>query len=623
MGCTSSKLNLASEPDYSSFDLSKSAIVSAPKRADVVSTPISHHTDTTSTFNEKSVNQSPLLRTPGTPGTHKLSNAEKVRNNALDYLDKKIEKSMVKNNDERKLSAILLGIGECGKSTVFKQMRLTYGMGFTAFEREQYAKIIWADALRAMRMLLDICDHELRVIDNSQLREVLLDWRSGEDLGMTPLDIINGVENSAIEGWECASGPVRQSTLLKFATLFDCSDIDTHSDSLGYYQSVESLAILNAVRLLQSVDMSRDAFISAEQNKNKQAFLLSHSPSVNPMDQLERANPSEVLRQILEGKNPRLDGLTNRGGAGGAGGTGSGINSFQSRGRGPTTEDGMEVLKQAGVTHTNPAMTSLYQAGAEIANYSEDEFKPKQSLDKSVDTSRMLLATAVHFLWVSCPPIIKTMINLNMLGLETNARYFLDSVGRFVDPNFEATNDDILRGRIKSVGLTSFEFDLGGSQLVVTDAGGQKSERTQWLHNFDDMSCVIYVASAASYDQMTEEDPSMSKLEEALNVFQSLVRSHWFGSKTFQLILNKIDILEEKCSRSSFSAVYPEFKGNNKNPQEILDFIERLFRQRFHPRVEGLYVYRTCATDTKTMQFVVGAVSDMILQENLRWAGMI
>lgn len=615
MGCTSSKLTLTPEldstVDYNSFDLSKSAIVSAPRRTDVVSTPLSHRSDSTSVFNEKSGNHSPHPSTPGTPG---MTTAERLRNNTLDYLDRKIDKNMSKSGDERKLSAILLGIGECGKSTVFKQMRLTYGMGFTTFEREQYAKIIWADALRAMRMLLDICDYEVGAVSNngSQLGEVLLEWRSGEDLGSTPLDTLKGVDaNSSFEGWECASGPINRATLFKFATLLDYPDTsDTHLESLGYTSTVESRAVLNAIRILQSMDMSRGAFVNAEKNKNKQAFLMSHSLSVNPSEQLERANPTEILHRILEGNNPYLDALNSS-------------KRLEMDSTSKKEQNGVDVLKQAGVTYTNPAMTSLYQASAEIASYSEMEFKPKQSLDKSIDSSRMLLATAVHFLWSSCPAIIKTMVNLNMLGLETNARYFLDNVGRFVHPKFEASNDDILRGRIKSVGLTSFEFDLGGTQLVVTDAGGQKSERTQWLHNFDDMSCVIYVASAASYDQMMEEDPSVSKLDEALNVFQSLVKSHWFGNKTFQLILNKIDILEEKCTRSSFSNVYPDFTGDDRNPQEILDFIEKLFRQRFHPRVEGMYVYRTCATDTKTMQFVVGAVSDMILQDNLRWAGMI
>lgn len=36
-----------------------------------------------------------------------------------------------------------------------------------------------------------------------------------------------------------------------------------------------------------------------------------------------------------------------------------------------------------------------------------------------------------------------------------------------------------------------------------------------------------------------------------------------------------------------------------------------------------IYVHRTCATDSKSMKFVLSAVTDMIVQQNLKKSGII
>jgi len=53
--------------------------------------------------------------------------------------------------------------------------------------------------------------------------------------------------------------------------------------------------------------------------------------------------------------------------------------------------------------------------------------------------------------------------------------------------------------------------------------------------------------------------------------------------------------------------------------QYLLTFICRLNQ---HP-TKQIYTHFTCATDTMQIRFVMAAVNDIIIQENLRMCGLI
>lgn len=247
----------------------------------------------------------------------------------------------------------------------------------------------------------------------------------------------------------------------------------------------------------------------------------------------------------------------------------------------------------------------------------------KTDFTQQTQLTRMIINDAVVQLWRCCPETIKRMVSANQLGLETNASFFLNKAHDYRDPHYLATDEDILHARIKTTGITTSEFNVKSNKLVVMDVGGQRVERKKWIHSFDDVSCILFVASVSEYDQGLEEEGSVNRLDEALEVFSQTVNSQWFRAKSVQLFLNKVDVLQQKCHYSSFSAHFSSYEGSDSDPEEIIRYIESLFRSRFRPGSRNLYVHRTCATDTTTMKFVISAVSDMILFENLKWAGMV
>ena len=80
------------------------------------------------------------------------------------------------------------------------------------------------------------------------------------------------------------------------------------------------------------------------------------------------------------------------------------------------------------------------------------------------------------------------------------------------------------------------------------DVGGQRNERRKWIHCFDNVDCVVFVASLSEFDQHLYEDETKNRLEEALELFAQISNSKWFASTALILFLNKKDLFEKKAS---------------------------------------------------------------------------
>ena len=52
------------------------------------------------------------------------------------------------------------------------------------------------------------------------------------------------------------------------------------------------------------------------------------------------------------------------------------------------------------------------------------------------------------------------------------------------------------------------------------DMGGQRNERRKWIHAFDNVNCVVFVAALSEYDQVLFEDETQNRMEEALQLFE-------------------------------------------------------------------------------------------------------
>ncbi|XP_040565402.1 guanine nucleotide-binding protein G(o) subunit alpha isoform X1 [Lepeophtheirus salmonis] len=209
----------------------------------------------------------------------------------------------------------------------------------------------------------------------------------------------------------------------------------------------------------------------------------------------------------------------------------------------------------------------------------------------------------------------------NEYQLNDSAKYFLDDLDRLGAKEYQPTEQDILRTRVKTTGIVEVHFSFKNLNFKLFDVGGQRSERKKWIHCFEDVTAIIFCVAMSEYDQVLHEDETTNRMQESLKLFDSICNNKWFGDTSIILFLNKKDLFEEKILRSSLTICFPEYAGAQEYG-EAAAYIQAQFEAKNKSTTKEIYCHMTCATDTQNVQFVFDAVTDVIIANNLRGCGL-
>jgi len=83
---------------------------------------------------------------------------------------------------------------------------------------------------------------------------------------------------------------------------------------------------------------------------------------------------------------------------------------------------------------------------------------------------------------------------------------FCTDLTRFFEPDYIPTNQDILRARLRTTGISETIFELEPWTYRMFDVGGQRSERRKWINAFDNVQVVLFLVAISGYDQVLVED---------------------------------------------------------------------------------------------------------------------
>lgn len=112
------------------------------------------------------------------------------------------------------------------------------------------------------------------------------------------------------------------------------------------------------------------------------------------------------------------------------------------------------------------------------------------------------LAVAIDALWKS--PAIQTVYERRSeYWLMDATPYYLNEVFRIAADDFEPTEEDMIMTRVRTTGIVVSEIAEKPYKFQIVDVGGQRSERRKWIHCFDDVKAIIYLASLSGYNQGT------------------------------------------------------------------------------------------------------------------------
>ncbi|QSL64311.1 hypothetical protein MERGE_001611 [Pneumocystis wakefieldiae] len=188
--------------------------------------------------------------------------------------------------------------------------------------------------------------------------------------------------------------------------------------------------------------------------------------------------------------------------------------------------------------------------------------------------------------------------------LNDSAKYYFDSIDRISRPDYLPTDQDVLRSRVKTTGITETTFIIGDVIYRMFDVGGQRSERKKWIHCFENVTTIIFLVAISEYDQLLHEDETVNRMHEALTLFDSIY------------------IFREKLSVSPMKNYFSDYTGGD-DYNAACDYILNRFVSLNQSNTKQIYTHFTCATDSNQIKFVMSAVNDIIIQTNLRGCGLL
>ncbi|KAJ3450380.1 guanine nucleotide-binding protein g(o) subunit alpha [Anaeramoeba flamelloides] len=223
-----------------------------------------------------------------------------------------------------------------------------------------------------------------------------------------------------------------------------------------------------------------------------------------------------------------------------------------------------------------------------------------QNVKKSSSEITEQLSQDIQTLWAD-PGLKKAYENREAFQLPDAANYFLDRVDAICKEDFIPTEKDILHCRIATVGVKELHFEVNGHLWRIVDVGGQRSERRKWLHQFDDVSVLIFVVAMNEYNMCLYEDERINRMDESRKVFGKTVNNGFFKKKDLVLLLNKTDLFEEKIKKVPLSDHFSSYKGSTDT--EAKEFIKKLYLSKAKKKKRQVYSHCVCATNTDLVSF--------------------
>lgn len=210
--------------------------------------------------------------------------------------------------------------------------------------------------------------------------------------------------------------------------------------------------------------------------------------------------------------------------------------------------------------------------------------------------------------------------------MNETVQFFFDKIDQIKEPTFVPAEADIVHTRVRTAGIVTDVYDIDGTIFELYDVGGQRNERKKWIHCFEGVTAVIFVAALSEFDQQLFEDEGTNRMIEALNLFDDICNNAFFTNSSMILFLNKRDLFETKIKTRNIAdtADFKDYSGlANDYSAGVHYFTNKFLARNKAGASRQIYHHVTCATDTKNVKVVFDACRDIILRANLSASGFM
>ncbi|KAJ6463512.1 guanine nucleotide binding protein, alpha subunit [Mycena sanguinolenta] len=228
--------------------------------------------------------------------------------------------------------------------------------------------------------------------------------------------------------------------------------------------------------------------------------------------------------------------------------------------------------------------------------------------------------------------VVREMLSRRKARIEDSAGFFLNDVDRIARTDYQITDDDIIRARLRTVGVQEYRvtFEHGhsaGSEWRMYDVGGTRSSRAVWYSYFDDVDAIIFLAPVSCFDEKLAEDRRVNRLEDSYMLWKSVCSCKLLARTQLVLFLNKCDLLQAKLMRGAkIRDSVPSFGDRRNDVATATRYFQQHFKEilrTYSPVQRPFYVHLTSVIDTKSTAVTLGAVEESILRDHLRRADLM
>jgi hypothetical protein len=172
--------------------------------------------------------------------------------------------------------------------------------------------------------------------------------------------------------------------------------------------------------------------------------------------------------------------------------------------------DKKEKMEFVGIVHSNTtqAMHTLMKAfvklGVERPSDLNDLY---EQFEKQAEPEKLNpeLAKLIKQMWEH-PKTKEVFERKSEYQLNDSAEYYLNDVERISVADYLPSEQDVLRSRVRTTGIVQSDFVIKSMKFAMFDVGGQRNERRKWIHAFDNVNSVVFVAALSENDQVLFED---------------------------------------------------------------------------------------------------------------------
>ncbi|KDQ51103.1 hypothetical protein JAAARDRAFT_199327 [Jaapia argillacea MUCL 33604] len=223
---------------------------------------------------------------------------------------------------------------------------------------------------------------------------------------------------------------------------------------------------------------------------------------------------------------------------------------------------------------------------------------------------------------------VRSVLEARRVRLEESSGFYLDEIDRITAMRYVPTDDDVLRARLKTIGVVEHSFLLSrgtsrGVEWKIYDVGGARNQRQAWAPYFEDVNAIIFLAPVSAFDLVLAEDSRVNRLEDSLLLWKSVVSNKLLAGVNIILFLNKCDLLQAKLDAGVRLNDHMVSYGDRPNDYDSVSKYFRnkfgLLHQQYTPNKDReLYIHFTSVTDTKATHTIITNVRDIILKGNLK-----